>query len=145
MINDLFLSPEAGSLFFKEVQVHRTHTFLGFFFPSVCITHVYMYICFPFAINVIWVWLSSVQERHLYISETSPSLRGGGTILNMSRKKKLWLIFFADAAKAIQNSNFKEIIFADDLNAYKVCDESTRNSTLLKHATKCQTNLHHWG
>ena len=57
----------------------------------------------------------------------------------------LWLIFFADAASAIINSLFKEIIFADDLNAYRVYRKHSRNSTLLKQAAKCQENLHAWG
>ena len=57
----------------------------------------------------------------------------------------LWLVFFADASKAIIEAKFNEIIFANDLSAYKCYLEGVRNSTLLKHADKCQENLHKWG
>ena len=57
----------------------------------------------------------------------------------------LWLIFFADAAGAINEADFREIIFADDLNAYRRYLESAWNSTLMRHARKCQQQLHDWG
>ena len=44
-----------------------------------------------------------------------------GTVLG----PQLWNFFFADAANAIQEFMYKEVIFADDFNAYKVVAGST--------------------
>ena len=38
-----------------------------------------------------------------------------------------------------------EIIFADDLNAYRAFDRKTPNGTILRTSTNCQTKLHEWG
>ena len=57
----------------------------------------------------------------------------------------LWLIFFQDASRAIIEAFFQDIVFADDLNAYRIYEETTPNTTLWRHAEQCQTNLHKWG
>jgi hypothetical protein len=46
-----------------------------------------------------------------------------GTVLG----PQLWNLFFEDACRAIQEFMFQEVVFADDLNAYKVVP-----STLLR-------------
>ena len=57
----------------------------------------------------------------------------------------LWNLFLEDAAIPIRNSGFKEIVFADDLNAWRSFKGNIRNATILKHGSRCQDELHKWG
>ena len=57
----------------------------------------------------------------------------------------LWNMFFEDSREPISKAGFKDIYFADDLNALKCAPKKVRNSTLLRHAHKCQEALHEWG
>ena len=41
----------------------------------------------------------------------------------------LWNIFYADASSAIRCKDFTDIVFADDLNAFRVYDGSTPTDT----------------
>ena len=64
-----------------------------------------------------------------------------GTVLG----PPLWNIFYEDAAVAIHIHDFCEIVFADDLNAYKTFALATPNETLKTDMKKCQLELHKWG
>ena len=57
----------------------------------------------------------------------------------------LWNFHFADARYAIQKIGFEEIVFADDLNAYKAFPANTDHALLERDMQKCQTELHKWG
>ena len=57
----------------------------------------------------------------------------------------LWNIFFADVRQAVKDAGFEEIVFADDLNAYKESPKTTDDESLLKDARKCQDKVHKWG
>ena len=57
----------------------------------------------------------------------------------------LWDAFFEDVNVPIQKAGFKDVEFADDLNAYRSYDGSASNRTITKHAVKCQTEVHRWG
>ena len=56
-----------------------------------------------------------------------------------------WNVFYQDAAHAIQSANFVEIIFADDLNAFKKYGSKATNADILKDMDSCQNMLHSWG
>ena len=43
----------------------------------------------------------------------------------------LWHLFFEDAQLAIQDAGFEEVVFADDLNAFKAFDNAVPNEELL--------------
>ena len=64
-----------------------------------------------------------------------------GTVLGPS----LWNLFFADAAISIRNAEYLEIIYADDLNAYKIFPATMENEAILEANLKCQDSLHAWG
>ena len=64
-----------------------------------------------------------------------------GTVLG----PQLWNIFFADAAESIQMTGHTEVVYADDLNAYKFYAASTENDDILREISACQRNLHEWG
>ena len=100
----------------------------------------------PKLVKLIESWLQERRARVLVggeMSGTTPlrNMVFQGTVLGPI----LWLVFFADASKVIIEAKFREIIFADDLNAYKSFPESARNSTLMRHAKTCQVQLHDWG
>ena len=57
----------------------------------------------------------------------------------------LWNTFFEDARLAIKAAGFTETMFADDLQAYKRYTKDVRNTTIFRHTTKCQEELHKWG
>ena len=56
----------------------------------------------------------------------------------------LWNLFFEDAGHAI-NERFEEVVFADDLNAYRAFSFGTENSNIEKAISNCQRELHKWG
>ena len=57
----------------------------------------------------------------------------------------LWNVFFADAREAIANAHFEEVVFADDLNAWRVFDRSVPDELLISAGKDCQAELHRWG
>ena len=57
----------------------------------------------------------------------------------------LWDVFFEDVNIPIKKASFKDVEFAHDLNAYRAYDGYTSNKTIMKHARKCQTEVHTWG
>ena len=64
-----------------------------------------------------------------------------GTVLG----PPLWNVFYADAATAVHVYEFLEIIFADDLNAFKDFALTVQNATLYEEMRRCQGELHKWG
>ena len=57
----------------------------------------------------------------------------------------LWNLFFEDARHAITTKGYEEVVYADDLNAFKAHDRSTPNDTLLTETATTQKELHTWG
>ena len=57
----------------------------------------------------------------------------------------LWNIFFRDATNIINDETFREIIFADDLNAFKEFDRNTPDDEIKFKLEKVQRQLHRWG
>jgi hypothetical protein len=58
---------------------------------------------------------------------------------------QLWNLFFEDAAAAINEFFYEEVIYADDLNAYKVFPSTTTVENAMMSIDKVQDELHHWG
>ena len=57
----------------------------------------------------------------------------------------LWNVYFADASVAVQTTSFSEIVFADDLNAFRLYANTVDNQQLLADLRHCQFMLHAWG
>ena len=57
----------------------------------------------------------------------------------------LWNLFFADAPLAVRKCGFQEIIYADDLNAFRCFLNSVSNEFVLSQLRRCQFELHEWG
>ena len=57
----------------------------------------------------------------------------------------LWNLFFGDAKLPIRLARFIEIIFADELNAYRFFKNKVNQGTILRTAKNSQTKLHTWG
>ena len=57
----------------------------------------------------------------------------------------LWNAFYADARLPIRMCKFLEIIFADDLNAWRKFDAGTTYETMVTAMDECQCELHKWG
>ena len=56
-----------------------------------------------------------------------------------------WNVFYEDAAQPVQENGFTEIVYADDLNAFKEVLEEMANEDALEEARLCQRALHTWG
>ena len=61
-----------------------------------------------------------------------------GTVLG----PQLWNLYFEDAANSIREFLFEEVVFGDDLNAYKIIPSSTPNDIALKAIDNVQQELH---
>ena len=57
----------------------------------------------------------------------------------------LWNLFFSDAPLAMRKCAFKEVVFADDLNAYREFANGTPAEFVLEQLHRCQDELHQWG
>ena len=57
----------------------------------------------------------------------------------------LWNVFFEDARHAINEYLFTEVVYADDLNAYRIFPSDTDNSIIKTCIDNCQHELHKWG
>ena len=57
----------------------------------------------------------------------------------------LWNLFCEDARRAIHETCFEEIVYADDLNGLKEFAHNASVVSVLAEAKKCQTELHKWG
>ena len=57
----------------------------------------------------------------------------------------LWNVFFEDARHAINELLFTEVVYADDLNAYRIFPSSTHNDNIKICIGSCQQELHKWG
>ena len=64
-----------------------------------------------------------------------------GTVLG----PQLWNLFFEDAKRAINEFMYDEIVYADDLNAYKIVPADTSEEVGLVSLGKVQVELHTWG
>ena len=54
-------------------------------------------------------------------------------------------LYFEDSCVAIRKTGHNEVVFADDLNAWKEYKRSSRNTTIFKQSRNCQAELHEWG
>ena len=64
-----------------------------------------------------------------------------GTVLGPT----LWNLFFEDARTALNEWFFEEVVFADDMSAYRVFMPDTCNETIMKTIKSVQHELHTWG
>ena len=54
----------------------------------------------------------------------------------------LWNLLFGDTAPAVHVVNFVKVIYADNLNAYRVYNRHVSDNTILAHIDVTQTSLH---
>ena len=97
-------------------------------------------------IKVIGSWLESRRASVVVAGESSTpfciqDMVYQGTVLG----PQLWNLFFEDAATAIREYMFEEVVHADDLNAYKELLGSTANEKSIEAVDKVQAELHAWG
>jgi hypothetical protein len=64
-----------------------------------------------------------------------------GTVLG----PPLWNLFYEDARQAVNEWWFKEVVYADDLNAYRIFGNQVENCTITICMNNCQSELHKWG
>eukprot|EP00969_Alexandrium_andersonii_P200552 8859842-Alexandrium_andersonii.AAC.1 len=64
-----------------------------------------------------------------------------GTVLG----PPMWNLFFANARLAIVTAGFSELIFADDLNAFRVLERDCSDAAAFALIRHCQQQLHAWG
>jgi hypothetical protein len=64
-----------------------------------------------------------------------------GTVLG----PPLWNSFYEDARHAVNEWFFSEVVYADDLNAYRIFGGTADNAAITCSMDKCQTELHAWG
>ena len=57
----------------------------------------------------------------------------------------LWNAFYGDSSKAIRKHGFTEVVYADDLNAFKAFENTVEDSKIWSDMNDCQQELHRWG
>ena len=64
-----------------------------------------------------------------------------GTVL----RPGLWNIMYEDAKDPITKCEFTEVVYADDLNAFRAFDKSIPNDVFRFQMHRCQGELREWG
>ena len=54
----------------------------------------------------------------------------------------LWNLHYADARHAVRRASFNELVFADDLNAFKGFEKEATDEAMNKEMEECQKGLH---
>ena len=57
-------------------------------------------------------------------------------------KSALWNLFFGDSPLAMRRCAFQEIIYAIDLNAFRMFSNETSNDFILEQLHRVQVELH---
>ena len=57
----------------------------------------------------------------------------------------LWNCFFESARHSVNSNGYRETVFADDLNSYKVFEGTASDKFMLDSMAACQKSLHRWG
>ena len=57
----------------------------------------------------------------------------------------LWNLHYADARFAVRQNGFHELVFADDLNAFKSFEKEVTDEDMHDKMDECQRNVHAWG
>ena len=83
------------------------------------------------------VIIGGVQSKEMPIS----NMVYQGTVLGPT----LWNLFFEDAREAINEYNFTEVVFADDLNAFRIFSSTAKTKDIQKSMHLCQSELHKRG
>ena len=99
--------------------------------------------------QIVAVLVSWLQRRIAHIVVAGASSKEM-TLMNMVFQgtvtgPDLWNLFFEDARQPIIECFFKEIIYADDLNAYRVFPSTSDNNDIKGSLRNCQIELHKWG
>ena len=97
-------------------------------------------------LKVIQSWLRKRRAQVIVGGEASDSMAlenmvFQGTVWGPT----LWNSFYADSRRPIRMHDFSEIIFADDLNAWKKFGAGTEHHSMIHDMKRCQKELHKWG
>ena len=92
----------------------------------------------PEIIAVLQSWLRQRVARVVVGGETSDEIPVRdmvyqGTVLGPI----LWNVFYEDARRAVEERLFTEVVYADDLNAYRVFKASAPNEKIYKCLKNC--------
>lgn len=91
-------------------------------------------------------WLEKRRARAVVEDEFSEEAVYENTVFQVIMLgPPLWNLFFQDARRATQEAAFEEVLYADDLNAFKVFDKSLGNDEILEACKLCRANLHDRG
>ena len=99
--------------------------------------------------KIVAVLASWLEERCAHVAVSGEASK----VMNLSNMvfqgtvtgPTLWNFFNEDARHAINECFYKEVVFADDLNAYRVFTSDTHNSAIIGSLNMCQQELHKWG
>ena len=64
-----------------------------------------------------------------------------GTVLG----PPFWDLFFASCRHAVNEHDFREVVFVDDLNYYRKFHRDFSNEHIYKILNACQESVHKWG
>ena len=96
--------------------------------------------------RVLESWLGD-REAHVIVEghSSKPMALSNMVYQGTAWGPPLWNLHYADARFAVRMNDFKELIFADDLNAFKSFSKEAPDEELQNAMSTCQQNLHSWG
>ena len=100
----------------------------------------------PVIVNVLSSWLRQRSSQVVVGGAYSQDMVLNNMVFQGTvNGPTLWNIYFEDARQAINEWLFNEVVFADDLNAFRVFPSTTNNASIDTAITNCQSELHKWG
>jgi len=96
--------------------------------------------------SVLESWLDD-REQQVFVQGSKSSCFGlrdsvyQGTVLG----PQPWNLYFADSRFAVPRVGLTEVVYADDLNAFKAFLRRVPANDVLERLQQCQVSLHRWG
>ena len=96
-------------------------------------------------LNVLRSWLSPRRAHAVVEGQQST----GSILENMVFQGTVWgpsfrNTYFEDSRRAVNQCGFEDVVYADDLNCFKLFDRSVSNQCLLDCMVECQEALRLW-
>jgi len=100
----------------------------------------------PLLVQVLSSWLSN-RTAHVVVggAQSVPVEMADMVYQGTVWGPPLWNTFFGDSCGAIRSTGFSEVVYADDLNAFKAFCKSISNVHIMRELLACQRELHKWG
>ena len=100
----------------------------------------------PQIVKLVSSWL---EDRHVLVivdgTSSEPTTLANSEFPGTVWGPTLWNVYYEDARQAVNQANFEETVFADDLYCYREYNTDWHDELISEDLAACQATLHQWG